>query len=853
MKTKKYIFVLLLFVMNWSYGQVSDNVTFISTTNPGGYASDIWGYTSPTGEEYALVGSWASTFVINTSSDPENPYVTGEFDGPPSSWRDLKTYGHYAYVGTEGGGGVQIIDLADPENPQFVGNYATGFSSSHNIHIADGYLYVVGAAGYNIHIISLSDPENPETVGGWNGEYIHDLYVKNDTAWGCAIYSSTIYVIDVSDKTNPQTITSWQYYGAAHACWLSEDSKYLITSDETYGGNIKIWDVQDLNNVNMLDSYTVSANHSVHNVFVVDNLIYASYYADGLRIIDFSDPTNLVEVGYYDSTEEEGLFVGAWGTFPYTNNCTAYISDMSNGLLVVSYDDCQLADDLDPNPVEHLTAYSDYSTPTSIALTWEDPTLLAGGGDIPPFTVVIERDSVVVAEVSAGTESYVDGGLVDGEYYFYTLFVRLTESDSTSIISAADAICGGSPVPSFPENFSGSEEGGIITLSWTNPTTQIDGTPLDDLAGIYIYRNGNFFANVITSEAGAIVSWQDEPEYGFSYDYQILAVDNESEQNTSSITDLYRFWMGDVPDFLIWNPDNISPTSATGLSRSFYELGRSAAEVQNLTEFGGNLFTTGYKAVFVLCGFAPETYEIWDGQWGTQGDLFKLRYYLNDGGSMYMEAGDEFSNLNAATVTELFSVDVALQGGYDLEGIVGEDGTFAAGMTFDYAGDASEIDQLVPLVEAFPIFSNSGTPFFTGVANDGGTYRTIAATFEFGGLVDGATTKTVLLDSMLHFLVDAEDLSMDDPAVPSVFALYQNFPNPFNSSTTIRLSVPDEGDVQLTIYDVLGREVSTLISGELVRGSHELIWDASSVSSGIYIYRLTRSGETLSKRMILLK
>ncbi len=853
MKVDKIIPAVLLILVGWGNGQTSENVTFISAANPGGYASDVWGYTSSAGVEYALVGSWASTFIINTSSDPENPYVTGEIDGPASTWRDIKTHEHYAYVGTEGGGGVQIINLDDPENPQYVGSYSTGFSNSHNIHITDGYLYVVGASGYDMHIISLTDPENPVTVGGWNGEYIHDLHVKGDTAWACGIYSSTVYAIDVSDKTNPLTITSWQYNGAAHACWLSEDNDYLITADETYGGNIKIWDVSDLDNVNMLDSYTVNTSHTVHNVFVVDKLIYASYYADGLRVIDFSDPTNMVEVGYFDTTEEEGLFVGAWGAYPYTQNCTAYISDMSNGLFVVRYDDCQLADDLDPNPVEHLTAYSDYTSPSSIELTWDDPIQLAGGGDISDFTVLIVRDSVAVGEIAAGTENFVDTGLEDGENYFYTVYVQLTESDSVSITRAAEAICGGSPIPSPPENFAGSEEGGVITLSWTNPTTQIDGTPLDDLTAVRIFRNGEFYADVATTEAGAEIIWQDEPEFGFSYDYQIRAMDNESDQNESVISELYRFWIGDVPDFLIWNPENVSPSSATAISRSFYELGRPAAEVSILTEFGGNLYTTGYKAIFVLCGFSPVTYEIWDGQWGTQGDLFKLRYYLNDGGSIYMEAGDEFSNVNAETVTEKFSIDVSVQGGYDLEGIAGEDGTFTEGMVFDYGGEASGIDQLVPLESAFPIFSNTGVPFFTGVANDGGGYRTIAATFELGGLVDGETNKAALLDSIIHFLVDAEDLGVNDPVLPVEFSLSQNYPNPFNPTTTIRFHIPEAGDVQLIIYDILGRKVVELMSGRLVSGVHQVEWDASKVSSGIYIYKLTSGGESLSKRMILLK
>jgi hypothetical protein len=174
-------------------------------------------------------------------------------------------------------------------------------------------------------------------------------------------------------------------------------------------------------------------------------------------------------------------------------------------------------------------------------------------------------------------------------------------------------------------------------------------------------------------------------------------------------------------------------------------------------------------------------------------------------------------------------------------------------MAFDYDGNAAGVDQLVPLESAFPIFTNSGVPFFTGVGNDGGDFRTIAATFEFGGLVDGETTKAVLLDSIIHFLVDTEDLSVNEPSVPLQFSMSQNYPNPFNPTTTIQFSVATHGGAFLQVFDITGRLVTTLLDEELPSGKYSMVWDASNVASGIYIYKLTSGGETLSKIMILLK
>ncbi len=89
--------------------------------------------------------------------------------------------------------------------------------------------------------------------------------------------------------------------------------------------------------------------------------------------------------------------------------------------------------------------------------------------------------------------------------------------------------------------------------------------------------------------------------------------------------------------------------------------------------------------------------------------------------------------------------------------------------------------------------------------------------------------------------------------LPASFALHQNYPNPFNPSTTINFDLPENGNVSLVVYDVLGREVATLVNGELNAGRHEAVFDASSLASGIYMYKLQAGAQTEVKRMLLLK
>ncbi|MEO9886183.1 MAG: redoxin family protein [Balneola sp.] len=93
----------------------------------------------------------------------------------------------------------------------------------------------------------------------------------------------------------------------------------------------------------------------------------------------------------------------------------------------------------------------------------------------------------------------------------------------------------------------------------------------------------------------------------------------------------------------------------------------------------------------------------------------------------------------------------------------------------------------------------------------------------------------------------------DSFELPNSVLLKQNFPNPFNPSTSISYTIPEAADVSLKIYNMLGVEVATIEKGFINAGEHTATFDASSLSSGIYIYRLTAGATTLTKKMTLLK
>ena len=83
--------------------------------------------------------------------------------------------------------------------------------------------------------------------------------------------------------------------------------------------------------------------------------------------------------------------------------------------------------------------------------------------------------------------------------------------------------------------------------------------------------------------------------------------------------------------------------------------------------------------------------------------------------------------------------------------------------------------------------------------------------------------------------------------------MLQNYPNPFNPSTTIKFTIPSEAIVQLNVYNAIGEKVAELVNGRLNAGYHEMSFDASSLTSGIYFYRLESNDFVDSKKMMLVK
>lgn len=378
--------------MNLVY-QWSDNSIVPSFDHDNTY-NEVWGYARD-GREYAIIGTTAGTHIFDIT-DVNNvdtvDFIPGRVQGNQIIHRDYDTYQDYLYiVCDEGPSSLQIADLSLlPDSAPLVYDDNALIIKSHNIFIdtTSGYLYTCGGAtnlGSNyLSVYSLAaDPIDPQflincsfSLPWWNStiNYVHDIYVRNDTAY-CNAGPNGLFVVDFSNLANVQgigSLTSYFQQGYNHSGWLHPSGNYYAFADETHGMDVKIVDVTNLSNITLIDTIGSNVVQSLsipHNLIFRGDNLFISYYFDGLYVFNTADPNNISLAGYYDtSTRPHQLnkYEGNWGLYPFLPSGKILASDMQEGLFVfeatfpINIDDYNENDDL---------AFIVYPNPTSSKIT----------------------------------------------------------------------------------------------------------------------------------------------------------------------------------------------------------------------------------------------------------------------------------------------------------------------------------------------------------------------------------------------------------------------------------------------------------------------------------------------------
>lgn len=333
----------------------------------GSHASgnDCWGYVAPSGREYALIGLSDGIAFVEIS-DPGAPSLITVIATVNSLWRDVKTYEDHAYVVSEGGGAIQVIDMSaiDAGVVSLVGTSSgPGTSASHNIAIDEdsGFLYVIGGGGSpteGLRIFDLSNKSNPSYVASWNNRYIHDAQIVTYSSgpWSgrqvafCFSESSSgggspgVNILDVTNKGSIQQLSFLSYSNGAycHQGWLSPDRQYLYFNDEldeaTFGTptTTRVVDVSNLTAPFVASTFTNGLPAIDHNCYTLGNQIFEANYRSGLRIFDASNPTAPFETAFFDTYDQDDspAFNSLWSVYPYFPSGTVIGSDLEKGLFV---------------------------------------------------------------------------------------------------------------------------------------------------------------------------------------------------------------------------------------------------------------------------------------------------------------------------------------------------------------------------------------------------------------------------------------------------------------------------------------------------------------------------------------
>jgi choice-of-anchor B domain-containing protein len=322
-----------------------------------GLGNDCWGYVSPSGREYAIMGERGRTRFIEIT-DPRNPVVVGEVSHPNCTWSDMKTYSHYAYVVTECGSNVQIVDMGQIDSGvvSLIGTFGPG--SSHNVAIDtdSGFLYTLGSSGgATTTVWDLSNPASPARVGSGSltVNYQHDAQIVTYTSGPYAgkqiLFGASegrgLQIYDVTNKNSPVLLAQRSYPNVSycHQGWLSEDRRYFYINDELDEVNhglphrTIIFEVSDLANPRYVGFFSSGLPHTDHNLYVKGDFIYEANYRGGLQIFDACDPENPVMVGYIDTVPGSNAagFEGAWSTYPYFPSGIVIVNDTVSGLFIV--------------------------------------------------------------------------------------------------------------------------------------------------------------------------------------------------------------------------------------------------------------------------------------------------------------------------------------------------------------------------------------------------------------------------------------------------------------------------------------------------------------------------------------
>ncbi len=504
---------------------------------------------------------------------------------------------------------------------------------------------------------------------------------------------------------------------------------------------------------------------------------------------------------------------------------------------------------------------TDLQPPLAINVTAPSNLLLQNGVLIPnPFTVkyeIFNTGTVAATNVVATLELFngltlASGtlvrniGSINGNYTatveyqinanknisgfnFYKLTVTCTNAD-TKIINRAVNVPDAT-APNAPANFTGQVVSNInASLTWNNNSES-------DLAGYYLYYstdgvnwNGKGASQgdspiLIVNDNKATITGLPVTEAGINYWFMLRAFDssNNLSSNSASVKLLLKsgtsststvIFYGNTPKtWTVKSPDTgfvIGPNS-------YGDLGK-----YQKFDFTGDLFLKQARIYFSskeIVGSADNlTFVVRDVNSTSGGP--GILYYSSNFSTNSIDISNPGNVFNTITISTPFRVTKPF--------FIGLEWTSSIDDKFNILADAVGEGEMKK--RAWEKWSD-------------GTFHDMHGSWQDFDI-------DLWISAVLSTTSPVKD---NNNSIPTEFVLYQNYPNPFNPFTKISYSLPKSGFVDLRVFDILGNEVSLLIKSEQQAGIHNVEFNGASLSSGVYIYKLTFNGQSYAKKLILMK
>jgi choice-of-anchor B domain-containing protein len=344
----------------------SQNCSLYANLNPAFFGSssgnDCWGYVSPSGREYAIMGLNNKVAFVEITN-PASPVVVSTIPHTSSTWGGLKVYQNFCYASTETAGtGLQVIDLSliDAGIVTLVRTIPSpGRTHTLTCDPVSGFLYTCGSRDGTgtTTCFDLTNPSDPAPIGlpTLTTNYQHEstcvTYTTGPLAgrqiWFGFSEGRGVDVYDVTNKSAPVLLKRITYpnIGYCHQGWLSADRKYLYVDDEFDESNLNVptrslvFNVEDPANGFFVGTFSTGEAAIDHNQYVRDGFIFQANYRSGLRVFEQQlSPEIPYQTGFFDTYPEDNLrgYQGAWSNFSFFPSGTSIVSDINRGLFVIN-------------------------------------------------------------------------------------------------------------------------------------------------------------------------------------------------------------------------------------------------------------------------------------------------------------------------------------------------------------------------------------------------------------------------------------------------------------------------------------------------------------------------------------